>query len=244
MDAEIAKIEEYLKNGGSMLYLLPEFGETKLEAMLKKWGVQTGSELVYDPLSTWRNNVIVTNFNAQSPISRPLFDSKMCIPMSHRISSDDSEVRAADAPQVTELFRSSSASYLIGYDEDGNPDTTKRIGDTENKEYGMAASIEKGALQGISSGKGATRIVVVGNSRFLDNLWIDTAYGNRDFVVLTLNWLLDRKQLMGGVGPRAIVEYQLNLSEKQVHLLMWIMMGIIPGIVLLSGLVVWTRRRN
>jgi hypothetical protein len=55
-------------------------------------------------------------------------------------------------------------------------------------------------------------------------------FWNRDFAVLAVNWLLDRAQLMKGVGPRAIVEYQLNLSDIQINLLMWIMMAIVPGV--------------
>jgi len=50
--------------------------------------------------------------------------------------------------------------------------------------------------------------------------------------------------LMKGIGPRAIVEYQLNLSDVQINLLMWIMMAIVPGFVLGIGLIVWARRRN
>jgi ABC-type uncharacterized transport system involved in gliding motility auxiliary subunit len=96
----------------------------------------------------------------------------------------------------------------------------------------------------VDSIKGTTRIVAVGSSVFLNNNWIDASFGNRDFAVLAVNWLLDRAQLMKGVGPRAIVEYQLNLSDIQINLLMWIMMAIVPGCILGIGLIVWARRRN
>lgn len=242
LDHEVHKISDYLNQGGCLLLLMPQKGNTKLEPLMKKWGVNVMSELVNDPLSNWQNNIIVTNFNVQSPISRSLFKSQMFIPLSRVVSKDTHATQAADAPQVTELFRSSKAGYLVQEKSENEfiPITPQK----EPQEYSMAVSVEKGALQGVDSGKGTTRIVVTGNSQFLNNQWIDASYGNRDFVVLAVNWLLDRKQLMGGVGPRAIMEYQLNLSQTQVNLLMWIMLVIVPGIVLGLGLIVWVHQRN
>ena len=116
--------------------------------------------------------------------------------------------------------------------------------DEKGEELSMAVSVERGALQGIGAGKGTTRIVVTGNADFLDNARIDSAFGNRDFAVLTVNWLLDRTALVGNLGPRPIREYQLNMSQTQIHLLMWIMLFIIPGGVLGVGFVIWMRKRN
>ena len=104
--------------------------------------------------------------------------------------------------------------------------------------------MEKGALAGVRFGRGTTRIVVIGNSRFFDNRWLDATPANRDFTVLALNWLLDRTQLMGGVGPKAILEYQLSMSQAQLHLLVLIMILIVPGCVMGLGMIVWFWRRN
>jgi ABC-type uncharacterized transport system involved in gliding motility auxiliary subunit len=84
--------------------------------------------------------------------------------------------------------------------------------------------------------------VVVGESGFLGNQLIESL-ANRDFASLSVNWLLDRVMLMGGIGPRPITEYRLMMTREQVRSLRWILLAAIPGGVLLLGVLVWLRRR-
>ena len=242
MEDEVKYIGEYLDRGGRLFLLLPQNRETKLEGLMKDWGVNIRNEIVYDPLSVLNNNLIVTNFNTQSKISQALVNSQMFMPLSREVSKLESKDPAPDAPQVVELLRSSKEGYLMKLNAEGK--YVKASPKEEGKELSMAVSIERGALQGIGAGKGTTRVVVTGNANFLDNARIDSAFGNRDFAVLTVNWLLDRTALVGNLGPRPIREYQLNMSQTQIHLLMWIMLFIIPGGVLGVGFVIWMRKRN
>ena len=225
-----------------MFLLMPQSRETNLEKLLGKWGVSVTNGIVYDPLSVLNNNLIVTNFNTQSKISQALVNSQMFMPLSREVSKLESKDPAPDAPQVVELLRSSKEGYLMKLSEEGK--YVKASPSEKGEELSMAVSVERGALQGIGAGKGTTRIVVTGNADFLDNARIDSAFGNRDFAVLTVNWLLDRTALVGNLGPRPIREYQLNMSQTQIHLLMWIMLFIIPGGVLGVGFVIWMRKRN
>ncbi|MBO4797112.1 MAG: GldG family protein [Verrucomicrobia bacterium] len=242
MEDEANYIGEYLDRGGRMFLLMPQSRETNLEKLLGKWGVSVTNGIVYDPLSVLNNNLIVTNFNTQSKISQALVNSQMFMPLSREVSKLESKDPAPDAPQVVELLRSSKEGYLMKLSEEGK--YVKASPSEKGEELSMAVSVERGALQGIGAGKGTTRIVVTGNADFLDNARIDSAFGNRDFAVLTVNWLLDRTALVGNLGPRPIREYQLNMSQTQIHLLMWIMLFIIPGGVLGVGFVIWMRKRN
>ena len=242
MEDEANYIGEYLDRGGRMFLLMPQSRETNLEKLLGKWGVSVTNGIVYDPLSVLNNNLIVTNFNMQSKISQALVNSQMFMPLSREVSKLESKDPAPDAPQVVELLRSSKEGYLMKLNKEGK--YVKASPDEKGDELSMAVSVERGALQGIGAGKGTTRIVVTGNADFLDNARIDSAFGNRDFAVLTVNWLLDRTALVGNLGPRPIREYQLNMSQTQIHLLMWIMLFIIPGGVLGVGFVIWMRKRS
>jgi hypothetical protein len=105
------------------------------------------------------------------------------------------------------------------------------------------AAVEKGSVQGISADKGATRLVVAGDSLFLSNMMLDFS-ANRDFAVLAINWLLDRTQLMGGIAPRPVKEFQLVMTPYQMTATRWFLMAGMPGGVMLIGLVVWWRRRH
>ncbi len=94
-----------------------------------------------------------------------------------------------------------------------------------------------------TSRRGTTRIVAVGDDIFLGNYYID-AGGNRDFLSSALNWLLDRSQLMEGLGPRPVTEFRLQITTYQQSQLRWVLLGILPGSVLLLGWLVWLARRK
>ena len=66
---------------------------------------------------------------------------------------------------------------------------------------------------------------------------------NRDFASLSLEWLLDRTQFLA-IGPKPVREYRLNLTSRQLRTLKVILIGVLPGTVLVLGLAVWLRRRS
>jgi hypothetical protein len=105
------------------------------------------------------------------------------------------------------------------------------------------AAIEKGSIKGVITERGSTRMVVVGESVFLTNTGIRSA-ANRDFAGYALNWLLERTQLLEGLGPRSIVEYRIVMSQSQLQRVQWILLAAIPGGALLLGSLVWLRRRR
>jgi hypothetical protein len=104
-------------------------------------------------------------------------------------------------------------------------------------------AVEKGGVKGVINERGTTRMVVVGDSIFLANHQIESA-ANRDFVALAVNWLLDRPQLVEGIGPRPVAEYRLVMSNSQLQGAQWVLLGCMPGGVLLLGGIVWLRRRS
>ena len=62
----------------------------------------------------------------------------------------------------------------------------------------MIAAVEQNPVAGTAAPRGTTRIVVAGDSYFLDNQIIEAA-ANRDFFNYTVNWLLDRQELLTGI---------------------------------------------
>ena len=91
--------------------------------------------------------------------------------------------------------------------------------------------------------RGSTRIVAVGDSLFLNNQMIESG-ANRDFAILAVNWLLDRGSLLGGIGPQPVREYKIVMTQGQMRSVRRIIIGAMPGGVLLLGLLVWFRRQH
>jgi len=86
-------------------------------------------------------------------------------------------------------------------------------------------------------------MVVLGDDVFLGNYYLD-AGGNRDFLNAALNWLLDRSQLLEGLGPRPVTEFRLQITTRQQQQLRWVLLGGLPSSVLLLGWLVWLARRK
>jgi ABC-type uncharacterized transport system involved in gliding motility auxiliary subunit len=106
----------------------------------------------------------------------------------------------------------------------------------------LALAVEKGNIQGISGDRGATRLVVVGDSLIFCNGLIG-AGSNREFARNAVNWLVDRDILLEGVGPRPVTHYQITMTGAELAMMRWVLIGVIPGGILLLGTFVWMRRR-
>jgi hypothetical protein len=91
-----------------------------------------------------------------------------------------------------------------------------------------------------------SKMVVVGSMRFALDENLGGAEGgvaNLDFLVSSLNWLLDRNRLTGIVA-KPPGEFRLALSEGQLQRIALYTMVLIPGAAALLGVVVWFRRRS
>jgi hypothetical protein len=237
-DVEIETIERYLAQGGRVLALLnwqaidKETGRdrTGLDKVFYAWGVGLGSRPLQDPENTIRgSDMIVLDFNRQHPLVNPLLNSGLYMVQPRAVGKLPVPPKTADVPNVEEVAH--SGPKTIGAD----PNRPGR--------YPVMVALEKGGLKGVITERGSTRMVVVGDSIFLANAWIESA-ANRDFAGFAANWLLDRSQLLSGVGPRPIQEYRLVMTRSQLHAAQWILLAAMPGTALAIGGMVWLRRRR
>ncbi len=235
-ESELEKVEQYLTQGGRMLamfnYLSLRRGPTGLESLLANWGVDVSTNVVEDPerSATKGNDVIVQNFSAGHPIVNPMLDGAIQLVMPRSVGRDRSRPQGVGAPQVEELAFSGPKSF-----RKSNP--------AEHHPFPLVAAVEKGAIKDVVTERGNTRMVVVGDSTFLDNQLI-IAGANRDFAGYAINWLLDRPQLLVGVGPKPVATYRLLMTKAQLNAAEWLLLGGMPGAALALGGLVWFRRRK
>jgi hypothetical protein len=111
--------------------------------------------------------------------------------------------------------------------------------------FPLIAAVEHGSIKNVSTQRGVTRIVVIGDSLCFDNQLLDSWSANHYFANSVVNWLVDRPEmLLSGIGPRPITEYKLLLTNEQSKKLRWLLLAGMPGAVLLFGGIVWLRRRS
>ncbi|MGH7935725.1 MAG: GldG family protein, partial [Chthoniobacterales bacterium] len=63
-----------------------------------------------------------------------------------------------------------------------------------------------------------------------------------DFISASLNWLLNREQLIG-IAPKIPQTLTFTLDDQALRNLRWIILILIPLVPALLGLAVWWRRR-
>ena len=56
--------------------------------------------------------------------------------------------------------------------------------------------------------------------------------------------LLDRTVLLEGIGPRPVTEFRLTMTQSQQKTVRWLLLGALPGGVLVFGWLVWLARRK
>ena len=229
-EIELQKIDKYLHEGGRLLVL---FGAgslehvTNLETLLQRWGVSVARDYVKDPDSS-DSGVFVGSYG-QHTVTAPLPQLSLKLFIPRPVAKVT--VPAGSSLQVDELLYSGENS-LLAEDLTAAP-----------RKYPLACAVEQKPVAGVLNPRGNTRILVTGDSIFLGNTAIE--YGsNRDFMNAAVNWLVDRPQLVAGVGPRSITEFRLLLTDRQQKQLRWLLLGALPGGVLFLGWLVWLVRRK
>jgi len=233
-EPELNKIEQYLDQGGRLLTLFKFESikrETGLEKVLAEWGVDVGANVIKDPENTLSGSDIIVGRFGSHPVVDPLAgESRLHLLLPRSIGKLKSPSQNAEAPQVYELAFSGPKSYVMG-------DPSKR------QVYPLMVAVEKGAIKGVLTERGATRMIVVGDSLFLANRQIESA-SNRDFGGYLINWLLDRPQLLHGLGPKPLAQYRLVMTNRQIRSTQVLLLAGMPGAVLVFGALVWLRRRH
>ncbi|MGO9587931.1 MAG: GldG family protein [Limisphaerales bacterium] len=233
-ETELQKIDQYLAQGGRLFVLFNYFSikrPTGLEPVLARWGVYVGSDWVQDPQTTVSGKDAVVSRFSQHPVVDPLVGFGLFLYLPRPVGKVNWENPPAGAPQVDELAFTGPASTLAG--EPGNPPHA----------YPLMVAVEQKPVAGVANARGTTRILVVGDSFAFGNQSIKSL-DNSDFIGYAANWLLDRNTLLKGIGPRPVTEFRLVMTRLQQREVRWLLLGALPGAVLLFGCLVWLARRK
>jgi hypothetical protein len=230
-DFELEKINQYLSQGGRLFALFDARSAAKevgLEGILLKYGVVVGLDLVVDPEHMATGKDLVVSAYSLHPAMNPVVGSGLYMVVPRPISKD----RSADLSEmpVEEIAFTSENAYLYS-DKEKTPGR-----------FALIAAVDEGA-KGLIRERGATRMLVVGDSFLLNNRQIEML-ANRDFLNGAISWLCDRNYLLEGVGPKNVTEFRLVIPKGRLQALQWILLGAVPGGILLFGGLIWLTRRK
>ncbi|MBR1764894.1 MAG: GldG family protein [Ruminococcus sp.] len=239
---EVQKVEDFLTNDGKMgkqlLYCASiQQGKTpNLDELLAEWGLQ------FDEAVICEQN---TNFYYQMP-----FNS-----IAANVSENFTQDVSTDSPKLLNL---GSRPIKLLFDERGNTGTEAYV--TSNTSA-YAADMNTG--EKLSSGQQIytavasravfdtdgvgtySNIIAYGAVETLSDSYLQNArFNNREYVLSLLNGLTGKTSTGITIEPTVIQAELYSLTEKQTSVLQWTFMLIIPAVVLLTGGIIWYRRKN
>ena len=231
LPGETAKLITYLEKGGNLLWLVdpePLHGLQTLADMLQ---LKLTAGVVIDPAAqqlnapaTW---ALATSY-AKHPVTSN-FNLLTVFPFAR-------EVRANQKPdwQSTKLIEVAQRGWV----ETGKLDETTHF----DKKRDTSGPVTIGIAL-IRQLKGREqRIVVIGSGAFLANSYLGNA-GNLDLGVNIINWLAQDENLIT-IQPRATLDSKLELSKTALTLISVGFLIALPLVLLVTGGVIWWRRRK
>lgn len=246
---EIELLTEYWKGKGRLLIMLNPDGETpRLDQFLAGIGIKPENNRVLGRKKSAEveGMVVVENraagmYVGDSPITKNLKGVLALLPAPAKSLTLREEVLKTQSTKLMPLFMTVTG-YWGEFDYNAAMD---KIQFDEGKDIQgplvIFAQAEKGAVGDQRVQLDSSRLVVTGNSLFVDGRALDQA--GLLFAVSAVNWLTDREELIG-VPPKEYKLLNLDIKDEQMSKLTLLVLIVMPFSAALAGLLVWWRRRN
>lgn len=230
-DDDAVMLRDYLGNGGNLLLITSSenTGMSNLMSLMENYGVAAVPGIVYDTSANRYKDTqytLVPSVNSQHYTTAYAASRTMLMPMSHAIAVTDDTGSAA----VTELFTTSGSAYsLVG----------EVKSDTGIKTLAVAITDE--------TDSGTTQIVWYSSAAaFTDAVANKASLGNYYYMFYTLFWMNETyESALTDVTGISLTEPVLDgLTASSLFIWGTIFVIIVPSAFLVTGLVVWIKRRK
>ncbi|MGD0543568.1 MAG: Gldg family protein [Candidatus Acidiferrales bacterium] len=234
---ETAMLGRYLEGTGKVFILVDPQTDPKLGDIFSAWNTSVGNNVVIDAsgvgslIGAGPAIPLVTTFG-QSPITKNFAGMMTFFPLARTVSIAD---KAKSSPQIVELLKTSERSFTVPSLKEGQQKVSfdPKTGEQGPLSLGIAASQKSGA--------GEARLAVIGNSEFAANPYLNQQK-NGDLFYNTISWLAQDENLIT-IRPKSQTNRRVTLTQGQSSALTWLDLIFLPGIVILSGVYIWWKRR-
>lgn len=235
---ELAALDSYLKRGGKLFamadpVILSASPVDPLKAYLAQYGFEMGNDLIIELNPIGRlfgigPEVPIIQQYESHPITRDMGGITTLFPLTR-------SVQAAKTPpqgtNVKPLARTSAESWA---------ETNRN--ELQQGQVKPDPGEARGPLPvAVVATKDKARIVVYGTSSFAANQFLNLQ-GNRDFFLNTVSWLAEEEDQIS-IRPRESRSAPVFLTSQQAQAVFLLPVVILPGIVLVGGIVALARRR-
>jgi ABC-type uncharacterized transport system involved in gliding motility auxiliary subunit len=237
---EVGLLKAYLTSGKALIllqdsiaqYNTGEADDPLADYIATDWGLVLNKDLIVD-LNSSTYTVAFGNPSSygSSPITQNLGSMATMFPVARSISSS-----TVDGVTQTQLASTSTQSWgEMSLEDIENAGAKYDEGIDNPGPLALAYTAENTTNQ--------SRLIVFGDTDFSVNGYF-SSYGNSDLMVNTVDWATGQENLIN-LTPRTTTERVLVTPKVYTLGLIFLMVIIIiPGIVLLSGILVWIQRKK
>ena len=264
---ELAALDTFIGRGGKAFFMLAPFQADGLRKYLARYGFEVGDDLVVELNPIGRafglgpEVPVVTQYEAH-PITRDLSGLMTLFPLSRSIDVTKAPPKGTT---VQALARTSAQSW--GETDknalqrgEAKPDPQDKPGPLSVAAVAIVdaampapaaatpgtpaspAAPKDGEAADAAKKPAKARLVVIGTANLASNQFLG-AQGNRDFFLNVVSWLAEDESQIS-VRARDTKSNPIVLSPPQAELVLWLPVAILPGAVVLAGIVAVVSRRR
>jgi ABC-type uncharacterized transport system involved in gliding motility auxiliary subunit len=241
-EQELKFVSDYMDRGGAVMIMLDPDPSPGFANFLKAWSVAVDNDVVLDVSGAGRlmgagpTIPLVLRYENHKITDR--FRQMSFFPMIRSVAPAKEPVSGIT---VEPLFKSNENSWgetnlkspEAVFDEKADLKGPLTLAVAASKEV-KPASDSTPALK--------ARLVVAGDSDFAINAYFG-GQGNGNLFLNMVSWLAQEEDLIS-IRPKPPEDRRVILSQSQQSLLRLVTVFVLPGIALVAGIVVWTRRRR
>jgi ABC-type uncharacterized transport system involved in gliding motility auxiliary subunit len=242
LPGEVAMIENYIDQGGNLLWLTEPNSDDGLSALAAKLDTQRLPGVVVD--ATTRlfgisdpTFALVTDY-PRHEITEPLHSLTLFPEATGLVSAEESEWQVA--PVLQTLQRSWTETGEIKDDIQFDPQTDEVAGPVTIGLILQRTTTASADSEGSQNAQ--QRVVLVGDGDFLSNTYLGNGQ-NLNLGVSLLQWLSNNDEFID-IGLLSAPDRQLDLDPKTAVGLLIVFLVVFPMALVTSGVVIWWRRRT
>jgi len=238
-DSEIQVLQTYQDAGGSLIIwstpkILTDIGDSPehLAGFLSNaWGLQLGLDMIVD-LNIDPPIIAYGATYGQHPITEQISTLATLFPRARSVTTPGSPPNITLTPLVSTAENSWAETDITSLE--GN-----QVSPDEGKDLLGPVTL---AFAGENTLSGA-RLVVVGNAEFITNAYY-TQYGNLNLALNMVDWASAQDNLLNLTPRPATTRSLITPTVTTQNLLLLGSVILLPGLVLLIGVIVWVRQRQ
>jgi ABC-type uncharacterized transport system involved in gliding motility auxiliary subunit len=239
---EVDALKAYVEGGGHAVFMLDpplKFAKEEIDdnaalsGVLAGWGVTVDKDLVLDTSGVGQifglgpEFPLVTSYESH-PIVNTMKETPTGFPIARSL-----DVKNGDHTTVEKLFSTTENSFAT------TNLASSEIKQSANDKKGPLVLGAAGTYNGSGDAKG--RFVVIGSSNWCSNSFL-RFNGNRDLFLNIYNWLSSDEDLIS-IRPKEPEDRRLNMNARQVSMVFYATVILIPLFIILAGVSVWWKRR-